>query len=56
LKIKPLHSQGKVASYIPVLASISPEKFGMATKARITIGDFPDCLNGNYKPEKSFWL
>ncbi len=30
LEIKPLLSQGKVASYIPALARISPEKFGMA--------------------------
>jgi len=56
LEIKPLISQGKVASYIPALARISPEKFGMATKARIAIGAFPDCINGNYKPEKSFWF
>ena len=30
LEIKPLLSQGKIASYIPALARISPEKFGMA--------------------------
>ncbi len=42
-EIKPLLNQGKVATYIPALARVSPEKFGMAVMTNhgelFTIGD-----------------